>query len=379
MIDPNGKELLAQESLEVKTIKKLVEETCKLGKLEKVYEIFGGYVNRSFGIEMIGNDGEPIDYFVRRYRSTQSEADIVAEHELITYCISKGLDMAAGLVRFADGRSFIKIKNEEDGLEYPWAVYRYLYGEDPYDWLNTNMEPAKDYNFGALQSRLHDSAYGFEGGEKEEPQIYEFLAARKEHFIHCPDGLPIPERDRYLMLYKDALGYVLDMSDKARKGIEDSGMLEEGKGIKTVCHCDYHPANVKWDGDECCGIFDFDWSKVDYRLFDICFGMLYTHVAWEAMIDGQIHLDRAKIFLQGYNDYAQKEGNLPPFSEEEKKAFPYMFLAATVYLWNWATDYFNFWEEYDEYEWYYYLAHIVRAMHFTEDHLDDLYEMVCSL
>ena len=47
------------------------------------------------------------------------------------------------------------------------------------------------------------------------------------------------------------------------------------------------------EGDtECIGIFDFDWSKVDYRLFDICFGMVYTHAAWECMIDGQIHLDR---------------------------------------------------------------------------------------
>ena len=64
------------------------------------------------------------------------------------------------------------------------------------------------------------------------------------------------------------------------------------------------------------------------------------------------------------------------FTEEEKKAFPYMYLAATIYLFNWATDYFNFWEDYNEYEWYYYLAHIMKAMHFAEDHLDDLYEII---
>ena len=378
MIDPTGKELLAQDSYEFETIKGLVEDTCKLGKLEKVYEIFGGYVNRSFGIEMTGNDGEPIDYFVRRYRSTQSEADIIAEHELIDYCYSKGLDIAAYLIKMPDDKTFTWIKNEQDGENYPWAVYRYLYGEDPYDWLNTNMEPEKDYNFGALQSRLHNSAYGFTGGEKEEPQIYEFLSARKEHFAHCSDGLPIPERDRYLICYKESVDYLLEMCDKAKKGLEDSGMLEEGKGYKSVCHCDYHPANVKWDGDECIGIFDFDWSKVDYRLFDICFGMVYTHVAWECMIDGQIHLDRAKIYLKGYNDYSKEKGVLPPFTEEEKKAFPYMFLAGTIYLYNWATDYFNFWEDYDEYEWYYYLAHIVRSMHFVEDHLEDLYNMICE-
>ncbi|MGI5874172.1 MAG: phosphotransferase [Bacillota bacterium] len=378
MIDPTGKELLAQDSYEFETIKGLVEDTCKLGKLEKVYEIFGGYVNRSFGIEMTGNDGEPIDYFVRRYRSTQSEADIIAEHELIDYCYSKGLDIAAYLIKMPDDKTFTWIKNEQDGENYPWAVYRYLYGEDPYDWLNTNMEPEKDYNFGALQSRLHNSAYGFTGGEKEEPPIYEFLSARKDYFAHCADGKDIPERDRYLLCYNEFIGEILENCDKAKKGLEDSGMLEEGKGYKSVCHCDYHPANVKWDGDECIGIFDFDWSKVDYRLFDICFGMVYTHVAWECMIDGQLHMDRAKIFIKGYNDYSKEKGVLPPFTEEEKKAFPYMFLAAIIYLFNWSTDYFNFPDEYDEYEWYYYLGHIIRAMRFTTEHLDDLYKMVCE-
>lgn len=377
MIDPNGKELLAKDSCEFKTIQGLVEDTAKLGKLEKVYEIFGGYVNRSFGIEMTDNDGNAIDYFVRRYRSTQAEADIVAEHQLIDYCIEKGLDIAAGLIKMPGGKTFQWIKNEEDGENYPWAVYKYLYGEDPYDWLNTHLRPEADYNFGALQARIHNSAYGFEGGEKEEPQIYEFLAARKDYLLHCPDGKPIPERDRYILLYNEAIDYVLSMCDKARKGMEDAGFI--GKGIKSVCHCDYHPANVKWKGDECVGIFDFDWSKVDYRLFDICFGLMYTCINWEALVDGQLDLERCKIYLKGYNDYTKEKGVLPVFNEEEKKAFPYMYIAATIYLWNWATDYFNFWEEYNEYEWYYYLAHTIKAMHFGEDHIDDLYEMICSL
>ena len=61
MIDPTGKELMAEDSAEFKEVRTLVEDIAKLGKLNKVYEIFGGYVNRSFGVEMTGTYGEPID------------------------------------------------------------------------------------------------------------------------------------------------------------------------------------------------------------------------------------------------------------------------------------------------------------------------------
>ena len=385
MIDPTAKELLAQDSPEFKMIQGLVEDTCKLGKLEKVYEIFGGYVNRSFGIEMTGTDGEPIDYFVRRYRDTQSEADIVAEHDLIAFCIERGLDFAAGLIKMPNGKTYTYITDERDGLNYPWAVYRYLYGEDPFDWINTCLQPSEDKAMGVCQANLHGSAYGFTGGEKEEPQIYEFLAARKQHFIDCKDSVEIPKRDRYDLLYRTGLPFVLEMCDKARKGIEESGMLEEGKGYKTVCHCDYHPSNVKWKDGDICGIFDFDWSKVDYRLFDICFGLVYTCTAWGALEnyvyveDGDLILDRAKLYLQGYNEKTVDKGVLPVFTEEEKKAFPYMYLAATIYLWNWCTDYYNFPEEYNEYEWHYYLEHIYKAIRFANDHIEDIYNTICSL
>ena len=387
MIDPTGKELMAVDSPEFKEIKVLVEEKAKLGTLNNVYEIFGGYVNRSFGVEMTGNDGEPVDYFVRRYRATQAISDVVSEHELIAFCIERGLDYAAGLEKMEDGKTYTMMVNEEDGLEYPWAVYRYLYGEDPFDWLNTCLQPSEDKAMGKCQANLHGSAYGFTGGEKEEPQIYEFLSGgkMKDHFIACKDIDGVPKRDRYDLLYRATLPYVCEMIDKAAEGLKASGMLEEGKGYKTVCHCDYHPANVKWKDGEICGIFDFDWSKVDYRLFDVCFGLVYTCTAWGALenykyiADGSLILDRAKLYLEGYVEKTLDKGVLPAFTEEEKKAFPYMFLAAYLYLWNWCTDYYNFPEEYNEYEWHYYLEHIYLGIKFADEHIEDLYNLIASI
>ncbi|MDO4542219.1 MAG: phosphotransferase [Bacillota bacterium] len=379
MINPEGKALLKESSFVFQQLKTLVEDTYKLGTLNKAYEIFGGYVNRSFGVEMTKPNGEDIDYFVRKYRTTATDEDIRVEHSLVTYAIEKGMDVAAGVVPLPSGATFTKVEEEVDGktVVYPFAVYRYLYGDDTYDWINTNLKPEEDYNLGALQAKFHNFTNGFNPGEKAEPQIYDFLEAKKEHFIHCPDGLPIPERDRYIILYKSSVDEVLANCDKARKGLEDSGMLETAP--KTPCHCDYHPGNVKWQDGKCIGIFDFDWSKLDYRLFDICFGLVYTVSAWEAMQDGILHMDRVKTYLQGYNDYLKNEGTLTPLTKEEAKAFPYMMLAGVIYLFNWATDYFNFWEDYNEFEWYYYLAHIMRLMHFVNDNAQELEDIMTSV
>ena len=39
-------------------------------------------------------------------------------------------------------------------------------------------------------------------------------------------------------------------------------------------HCDYHPGNLKWVDEQGVGLFDFDWSKLDYRVFDIARGVV---------------------------------------------------------------------------------------------------------
>ena len=31
-------------------------------------------------------------------------------------------------------------------LMYPWAVYDYLYGDDPYDWINNNLKNEEYYS-----------------------------------------------------------------------------------------------------------------------------------------------------------------------------------------------------------------------------------------
>ena len=148
---------------------------------------------------------------------------------------------------------------------------------------------------------------------------------------------------------------------------------------KTCCHCDYHVSNVKWKDGKCIGVFDFDWSKEDYRLADIGYSLVISIAAWEAMIDGTMDMERVKAYLQGYHDYTKEYGILPPFTEEEKKAFPSFVLAGAIYLYHWSTDFFNDWENFNEYEYYYYLSHLVKTLHFIDEHQQDFYDLICSI
>ena len=71
-------------------------------------------------------------------------------------------------------------------------------------------------------------------------------------------------------------------------------------------HCDYHPGNLKWVDEQGVGLFDFDWSKLDYRVFDIAQGVVYFCSSWEGPDKGELRLDKAAIFVRAYQDEAAR-------------------------------------------------------------------------
>lgn len=369
---------MAEMSMSRNQLKHLVQNIYKLGKLVEAYEIFGGYVNRSFGV-IVEKDGVQTDYFIRKYKKSVTDHDIEVEHSLIDYAIKKGIDVAAGVIRQPDGRTFVKLEEEKQGEKVvrSFAIYDFLDGDDTYDWINTKMKPDEDRNFGELQAKFHNYTNGFDPGEKAEPKIYDFLEVLKTKFRTIFEGLGMPETDRFLMLWKDSLDEMVQNCDRARKGLEQGGFLANAP--QTPCHCDYHPGNVKWRDGKCVGIFDFDWSKLDYRLFDVCFGLIYTVTSWDAQDDGIIFMDRMKYYLEGYNKFLKEKGTLIPFTEDEIAIFPSMMLAGSMYLLNWSTDYYGDWENLNEYEYYYYLAHILKTMRFILAHEEELRDVIRSV
>lgn len=368
MIEPKGKKLFDENTTEFCELRDLLEKDYKLGTLNKVYEIFGGYVNRSFGVEMTTPEGKAVDYFVRRYRVETLDADIRFEHDIVTYAIKNGFDLAADVIPLPNGSTFVKKEWENEYGEpalYPVAVYRYLYGDDPYDWINNNLKLDEYYSMGSTLAKFHSCGYGFQGGVKAEPQIYEFLEVKPEIYRRLTDGVDLPRTHRFIQSFYGTLDYILDTCSKIRLGMERSGVL--GKGPKTSCHSDFHVSNVKWKDGKCCGVFDFDWTKEDYRLIDIGYSMFISMGNWETFREGTLDKDCVEAYLRGYNDTTKELGILPTFLPEEKAAFPYFFMAGGIYLYNWCTDFFYDWKHNNEYEYCYYLDHIVRTLRFVEE------------
>jgi len=97
-----------------KPIIEIVESFYDIGTVTAVFEIFGGFNSRSFGIEAL-KDWCAKTYFLRKYKSGVSTGEIRFEHALISYAINNGFTIAAGLVASAglDGRRQGDFRNRE--------------------------------------------------------------------------------------------------------------------------------------------------------------------------------------------------------------------------------------------------------------------------
>ncbi len=106
-----------------------------------------------------------------------------------------------------------------------------------------------------------------------------------------------------------------------------------GYPVLTV-HGDWHPANVKYQGDHICGIFDLDWATRQPRLVDLADGLIYFAGRRTARMDPsdirtltapfELHNDRTRVFLRGYLEQGE-------ISNRELGALPRFMLARWLY------------------------------------------------
>lgn len=345
-----------------------------LGTVTSVYEIFGGYVNRSFGI-LTEKDGEKYEYFVRKYKYGITETEILFEHSMIDYSIAHGLDIAAGLLRTKDGSTFVKKvegANEKTADSY-FAVYQFLQGEDLYTWDNPTLNDEEYASAAEVLATFHNAARDFDpqGLERVEPKIMEFLPTLTEKF----KALAQTEiNTKFHNYYKSNLDSILEV-------IESSQIAEDvlEKMPFTPCHNDFHPGNLKYVDNKVVGIFDFDWSKIDRRLFDVTLALAYCCSSWQDEKDGMLLLDKCAIFLKSYQQKLVELKGLEPLNVVEIEYLPTMIAAANMYLINWDVTAYYAGTDLNEYEYMAYLQHNVRLMKWIENHKAEIAEMANSI
>ncbi|MDR2862102.1 MAG: phosphotransferase [Syntrophobacterales bacterium] len=350
-----------------------------LGEVKEVYQIFGGYVNTSFGV-YTEKDGKKYEYFVRKYKKGIQENEMELEHSLIDFSIANGLDIAAGLIRSKEGKTFVKLPESYHGqVAYRYfAVYDFLEGEDKYTWLDPYLTDEEFASYAGVMATLHNASRNYDpkGRERVEPKILDFLKILPGIFKEYSET---DIHNKFHSFYQQNLDDILTAI--GRVNISDA---DAAKMPRNPVHCDYHPGNVKFRDGKVVGIFDFDWAKIDVRLFDVCFCLVYSCCAWEDLPDGSrdgdLRLDKCRIFLQNYQNKLKELGELEPLNETEKKHFPAMVEAANVYLINWClSTYYSDVKNYNVYEYLAYLTHQIKMMHWINAHKADFAEIAASI
>jgi homoserine kinase type II len=126
-------------------------------------------------------------------------------------------------------------------------------------------------------------------------------------------------------------------------------------------------------------IFDLDWSKIDFRLFDLCMAVDYFCSSWDEDSDGDLRLDRASLFLNCYQEKLHRTGGMKPLNAVEIKHLPDMLSAANLCIINWIVATFHKDADLNDDEYLAYLKHSVRLMYSIAEQRSHISQMASEL
>ena len=355
----------------------IVANHYAVGELVDCRRLSLGYVNVSYVIET-ATDGERKKYFLREYKRGIREEEIVFEHSVIEHLVSKGFDLVAGVIATRDGMTFVKRFEGGDGEVEKgpvfYALFDFLPGEDRYTWVNPTCNDEELANAASVLARFHIAVSDLiPAGKRYEPKILHMLPIIAENVERGAGRGGRTEFDAYL---RGNLDLILENINHTLQAIDEKAYESI---VHQVIHCDYHPGNLKFQDSQITGLFDFDWSKVDARCFDLALAITYFCTAWEGERDGHLDLRKAALFLRAYRNALESSSEVRPLNEIELKLLPWMISASNIYVLNWTVEDF-YGREADPNEYLIYLRHGVRMMRWLEDdrNRDQLQRMIAG-
>jgi homoserine kinase type II len=331
-----------------------------------------GFVNTSYAITTNNSAGEQKTYFLRKYKPGIQEAELIFEHSLMRHLAGKGVCPVAWVHPTRAGQPYLaRMEGEADPQIRYYAIFDFLPGEDRYTWINPRCTAAEIANSAVVFARFHSALFDWS------PQGMRFEAKILDLLPQILEGLERIKGRSKGTIFDDYLHANLELLlHNARTTLAALSEADVNQMPQMVIHCDYHPGNLKFEGDQVTALFDFDWSKVDYRCFDVGLALFYFFTSWEAE-DGQFRLEDASLFLKAYQETLMKEQAPGPLDANELKYLPAMLNAANIYVLNWTLeDFYN--KTADPHEYLPFLAHAVELIRWMsqEDHADQLVEMI---
>jgi len=320
-------------------LKYIISTNYDIGDLMDFEQIHLGSVNKSFIIRTVGKIKKKV-YFFRRYTPGKTKSEIEFEHSVITHLKKKHFALVAGLIHTKDGKTFV---NRNKGQDHFYAIFDILPGKDKYSWINPGCRKNDLKNAAGVLAKFHNLSFDLKPEQKRcEPKIMDLLPRIAQNVSSCAKkGRETP----FDICLRKNLDTILSTIDQTLNvfvcGIQGNKYKDL---VQMVIHCDYHPGNLKFQNNAITGLFDFDWSKVDVRCFDVALAITYFCAIWEGNQngnrDGSLDMEKATIFFQSYQKSFTTDPG--PLNDPELKYLPYMIKAANIYVINWVIqDFFN--------------------------------------
>jgi len=346
----------------------IISKHYEIGDLVNYEQLHSGYVNISYIIETVIK-GRKNKYFLRRYKKGIREEEVEFEHSVIKHLVKKEFNLVARVINTRDGKTFVKQfeDGDDEDKDVFYAVFDFLPGEDKYTWFNPACSDEELQNAAAVLAQFHDAVSDLSPeGKRYEPKIIDLLPGIAENVEKYAKRAGKTEFDAYLLENLDPILRTINRTLRAISKREYKQLVHQ------VIHCDYHPGNLKFQNGKITGLFDFDWSKVDARCFDVALAITYFCITWKGQKDGDLQLNKAAAFLNAYQNtlrgthshsHSRGAGLL---SDTELKYLPHLISASNIYVLNWAiVDFYG--NEVDPHKYLVYLQHSVHIMRWLEN------------
>ncbi|MGI6776762.1 MAG: phosphotransferase [Acetivibrionales bacterium] len=369
-------------------IKEIVEKYYDIGAVSQVYQIFGGYINETFGI-YTEKDGEKYTWIFRVYKRGKKLKVLLFEHAMCLHLKANGFDLGSVPVSTKNGSTYqieslpVPEGGEED---FYFAVFTYLPGKNTYVWGDCWDKPchktayrdaavtlAKMHNAGRNfnPQGLHGENQMLSDGSTISDTMHKLKDLFRGYRDRCAEGGYVNAYSRYLDTNYEYLMSIID------KSIIPEHMLDDSQFPVTTIECDYHPGNLKYDdNDNVTGSFDYDYANMDIRIFDVGCAVHYCFPTWAPERDGAMNLEIVADFLKTYNDTLKDLGGLSPFTESEKKYFYEAVLQGNLYIVGWCLRACAEDMTLDPFEYLYYLQHLISCLKWLEDNEQDIRKLI---
>jgi homoserine kinase type II len=296
-----------------------------------------GTVNVSYSVETV-KDGRPGQYFLRCYRPGITLDEIRFEHSLIEHLVDNGVCPVARLHRTRSGSTFyVQSPRANESMTHYYAIFDFIHGEDRYTWVDPHCTPHELRRAGELLAAYHAAVSTLVcNGKRVEKKIVDLLEEVARAWDESPARSKGTVFDRFLA----------ENFELVRRNIAETRAALDRLDVRSlpelVIHCDFHPGNLVFAGEEISGLVDFDWSKVDLRAFDVALAVWYFSASWEGTDNGVLRLDDAHKLLEAYQQALLIPSACAPLSPRELTDLPDLISAANLYVLYWSLrDFFG--------------------------------------